>query len=440
MFSQPQNTDQQLEAIANYSQPATWGRYGLGIFLLLFILWASLMPIDSGVPAQGVIGIQSQRQSVQHQYGGVVKRLLVSEGSRVNKGQLLLELESTQMRADLTRVSQELIQYSAKYARLLSERQHLNAINFKAQPQLQDSQDTAVQAAINTQTAFFHARAASLTLQSAVVAERIKSKRIEIKRQQSLVTGRQQQAQLLSTEIASHRALLTQQYVSQERLFELERQLSDVSVGQQQAQLAISQAQADIAELESQSALQTVQFQRDAENEMADVQQQMVILAQQRVSLLDQIAHTHILAPAAGVVVGQVIHTQGGVALEGQVLMDIVPDDSLIVVDAKVAPHLIENIQLHQNAHIRLLALDSLNPVVDGVVTRISADQLINSNTGEAYFSVRVAINQQSLQKIQYKKLSAGMPVEVLFKTGERTFFRYLAEPLLKTFFFALRE
>lgn len=440
MFSQPQSTDQQLEAIANYSHQAKWGRYGLGVFLLMFILWASTMPLDSGVPAQGVIGIQSQRQSVQHQYGGVIKRLLVTEGSRVTKGQLLIELENTQIEAELVRATQQLTQYSAKYARLLAERQHLPNVDFSAQPMLKNDQEATVSATINTQKAFFQARAASLNLQAQVVAERIKSKRLEIKRQQSLVIGRQQQAKLLSTEIASHQALLTQQYVSQERLFELERQLSDVAIGQQQAQLAISQAQAEIAELENQNLLQTAQFQRDVENEMADVQQQMVVLEQQRQSLSDQLAHTRIQAPAAGVVVGQVIHTLGGVALEGQVLMDIVPDESLIVVDAKVAPHLIEKIQLNQNAHIRLLALDSLNPVVEGVVTRISADQLINTNTGEAYFSVRVAINRQSLQKLQYKKLSTGMPVEVLFKTGERTFFRYLAEPLLRTFFFALRE
>ena len=152
-----------------------------------------------------------------------------------------------------TAESQQLTQYSAKYARLLAERQHLPNVDFSAQPMLKNDQEATVSAAINTQKAFFQARAASLNLQTQVVTERIKSKKLEIKRQQSLVMGRQQQAKLLSTEIASHQALLTQQYVSQERLFELERQLSDVAIGQQQAQLAISQAQADIAELESQN-------------------------------------------------------------------------------------------------------------------------------------------------------------------------------------------
>jgi multidrug efflux pump subunit AcrA (membrane-fusion protein) len=101
---------------------------------------------------------------------------------------------------------------------------------------------------------------------------------------------------------------------------------------------------------------------------------------------------------------------------------------------------LIEHVQRGQLAHVRIVALDSLNPVVDGVVATISADQITNPNPGEAYFTVRLYINKQSLAKLKYKRISAGMPVEVLFKTGERTFFQYLLEPLLKTFFFALRE
>ncbi len=440
MFSQRQSTEQQLEHIADYAQPAKWGRYGLGFFFVLFLLWAFTMPIDSGVPAQGVIGIESKRQSVQHQQGGVIKRLQVTEGSRVAKGQVLIELDNTQIVADLARATHELTQFSAKNARLLAERQHLTSIDFTIQPILANLQDQTVQAAIHTQSAFFNARANALHLESQVVSERIKSKKLEIKRQQSLVLGRQQQAKLLTTEIASHRALLTQQYVSQERLFELERELSDVEIGQTQGQLAISQAQADIAELESQNLLQSAQFQRDVENEMADVQQQIVILEQQRLSLTDQLEHTQIKAPAAGIVVGQIVHTQGGVISAGQVLMDIVPDENAIVVDAKVAPHLIEHVQRGQLAHVRILALDTLNPVVEGVVATISADQLSNPNTGEAYFTVRLYINKQSLATLKYKRISAGMPVEVLFNTGERTFFRYLAEPLLKTFFFALRE
>jgi len=176
MFSQPKSTDQQLDDIANYTQPAKWGRYGLGFFFLLFLLWAGTMPIDSGVPAQGIIGIESKRQSVQHQHGGVVKRLLVTEGRRVAKGQVLLELDDTQIVADLARATHELTQFSAKNARLLAERQQLTSIDFRTQPILANMQDQTVQAAIHTQSAFFNARANALRLESQVVAERIKSK------------------------------------------------------------------------------------------------------------------------------------------------------------------------------------------------------------------------------------------------------------------------
>ena len=228
--------------------------------------------------------------------------------------------------------------------------------------------------------------------------------------------------------------------MGQERLLSLQREQLERQVEQNEAQLAMSQQQADIAELKQQMLLKTSQYQQEIEREMTEVEQQLVVLTQQKQSLQDRLQHTQITAPASGVVVAQTIHTQGGVISAGQVLMDIVPTQNNIIVDAKVAPHLIEKIQLNQTAHIRLTALDSLNPVVEATVISISADQLTPNNNTPPYFAVRLQINSQSLQKVKYQKISAGMPVDVLFKTGERSFFRYLAEPLLKTFFFALRE
>lgn len=423
---QPPSVNQQLQEFADTQQANRWGRYILLTFMIALLLWASLVPIDSGVPAQGVIGIEQQRQAVQHWQGGIVKQLLVKEGDEVHQGQLLLSLDDTQIRADLQRAEQAYAQYQARLQRLLAEREQ------RTQIQGEDS--------LNTQAALLTARQQSSTLEKQVLTEQIASKKVDIQRQQAIKDSRQQQIALLTKEIDAHLALIKQGFNGQERLLELQRDQLEKQDEQQQAQLMMVQLQADIRELQQQILLKQAQYQQDIEQEMTQVQERLTELEQQKASLADRLKHTQIIAPATGMVVSQMIHTQGGVINAGQVLMDIVPPQQTLMVDAKVAPHLIEKVQLQQIAHIRLVALDSLNPVVEGKVVYISPDQITPANNNPAYFAVRLAINPQSLHKLNYQKIGAGMPVEVLFKTGERTFLRYLAEPLVKTLFFALRE
>lgn len=423
---QPPSVNQQLQEFADTQQANRWGRYILLTFMIALLLWASLVPIDSGVPAQGVIGIEQQRQAVQHWQGGIVKQLLVKEGDEVHQGQLLLSLDDTQIRADLQRAEQAYAQYQARLQRLLAEREQ------RTQIQGEDR--------LNTQSALLTARQQSSTLEKQVLTEHIASKKVDIQRQQAIKDSRQQQIALLTKEIDAHLALIKQGFNGQERLLELQRDQLEKQDEQQQAQLMMVQLQADIRELQQQILLKQAQYQQDIEQEMTQVQERLTELEQQKASLADRLKHTQIIAPATGMVVSQMIHTQGGVINAGQVLMDIVPPQQTLMVDAKVAPHLIEKVQLQQIAHIRLVALDSLNPVVEGKVVYISPDQITPTNNSPAYFAVRLAINPQSLHKLNYQKIGAGMPVEVLFKTGERTFLRYLAEPLVKTLFFALRE
>ena len=429
-MTQPPSVNEQLQQFADTQQANRWGRYVLLLFVIALLLWASLVPIDSGVPAQGVIGIEQQRQAVQHWQGGIVKKLLVKEGDQVQQGQLLLALDDTQIRADLQRAEQAYGQYQARLQRLLAEREQRVSL----------TKTNHVEDDLNTQAALLTARQQTIALEKQVLSEQITSKKLDIQRQQAITNSRQQQVALLAKEIDAHLALIKQGYNGQERLLELQREQLEKQDEQQQAQLMSVQLQADIRELKQQILLKQAQYQQDIEQEMTQVQERLTELAQQKASLADRLKHTQIIAPATGMVLSQTIHTQGGVVSAGQVLMDIVPPQQGFVVDAKVAPHLIEKIQLNQTAHIRLVALNSLNPVVDATVIYISPDQITPTNNSPAYFAVRLAINPQSLKSLKYQKISAGMPAEVLLKTGERTFIRYLAEPLVKTLFFALKE
>jgi protease secretion system membrane fusion protein len=423
---QPPSINEQLQQFANPQQASRFGKYILGAFMLVLLLWAAFVPMDSGVPAQGIIGIKQQRQSVQHWQGGIVKQLLVKEGDNVQQGQLLLCLDDTQLKADLQRAEAAYEQYQARLQRLLAEREQHSSIHIK------DS--------LNTQAALLNARQQTIALEKHVLSEQMASKQIDIQRQQAIKQSRQQQVALLNKEIEAHLVLIKQGFNGQERLLALQREQLEKQDEQQQAQLMMLQLQAEVRELQQKILLKHAQYQQDIEQEMTQVQERLIELEQQKASLADQLKHTQIISPATGMIVSQTVYTQGGVINAGQVIMDIVPPQQQWVVDAKVAPHLIEKVQLHQTAHIRLVALNSLNPVVEATVIYISPDQITPTNNNPPYFAVRLAIQPQSLKSVQYQKISAGMPADVLLKTGEKTFLRYLAEPLVRTLFFALKE
>ncbi|MCB1674637.1 MAG: HlyD family type I secretion periplasmic adaptor subunit, partial [Pseudomonadales bacterium] len=354
MTDSPLNTQQRLEQLAQDASPARWGRYTLLILLVIFILWGLFVPIDSGVPAQGVIGIQSQRQSVQHPQGGVVQHLFVHEGMYVAQGQQLLRLDSTQIKAELQRAEQETIQYTARLARLLAERQQQSQTDFASVELLKDKHDETVKQAIQTQSALLYAKVKSIELEQQLLQQRIAAKKTQLQQQLTMVKARQAQIELLTQEINANQSLIAQGYTGQERALGLQREQLERQVEQQEAQLAISQHQADIAELSQQIMLTKTQYQQEVEREKSEVEQQLVVLNQQKIALQDRLKQSVIVAPASGVIVAQSIHTEGGVINAGQVLMDIVPSQTEIVVDAKVAPHLIEKVQLNQQAHIRL--------------------------------------------------------------------------------------
>ncbi|MBK9186391.1 MAG: biotin/lipoyl-binding protein [Moraxellaceae bacterium] len=278
------NTQQRLQELAHDNKPARWGRYSLLTLLAVFILWGSFMPIDSGVPAQGVIGIQSQRQSVQHPQGGVVKHLFVHEGMYVAQGQQLLALDNTQINADLQRAEQEYIQYAARLVRLLAERQHQAQADFRTQTALQEYNNPIIISAIQTQSALLKARVQGAELEQKVLQQRIAAKKIDSQRQQTIATQRQQQIDLLKQEIEAQQALIKQGFMGQERLLSLQREQLERQVEQNEAQLAMSQQQADIAELKQQMLLKTSQYQQEIEREMTEVEQQLVVLTQQKIA------------------------------------------------------------------------------------------------------------------------------------------------------------
>lgn len=237
------------------------------------------------------------------------------------------------------------------------------------------------------------------------------------------------------------RALLAEGYVDKQRLREQERSLSRLQTEIAESQSEIAQAHVHIDE----ARLKILQLKKTFASEVAgllgDARTKVYELRERLATLQDRDQRTDILAPESGMVMGMTVHTLGAVVSPGTALLDIVPANEELIIEAQVSPMDIDRIALGKLADIRFSAFkSSTTPVIEGQLVQISADRLINKDTGTAYYLARVALTDKGRQALGNLTLVPGMPVEVLVNTGARTLLQYLIQPASNVFARSLIE
>lgn len=403
-------------------------RIGILILLLTFGLfggWAALAPLDSAALATGVVTVQGYRKTVQHLEGGIIRRLQVRDGDRVAAGDLLIELDPTQASAEQESLRSQMIATRALEARLLAERDGLADVNFGS-----SSAEPREQEARANEARIFSARRTARLGEEEVLNKRVVQLEEQARGIRAVIAGKQALAASYREEITDLRALLKDGYVDKLRLREQERNLA--------------QLDSDVAELRSEAArvelqagetrLQIIQLQKDFAREVADklaeAQTLLFELRERLAAAEDRLRRTRILAPEAGMVMGLSVHTVGGVIGPGTPLLDIVPADEPLVIDVQISPLDIDRVQIGKRAEVRFSAFSSsITPVIEGSLTRISADRLINEQSGAPYYLGRVELTEKGRRDLGELMLVPGMPAEVLLNTGERTLLNYLVQP-----------
>jgi len=404
-----------------------------------FLVWAAFAPLDAGVTATGVVGVEGKRKTIQHLNGGIVQDILVKDGDAVKKGQVLVRLDRTQIEAQQQITRNQLIIAKAIVNRLLAERTGEAGPVFN-DPIFAQSSAPVVQDAIKTQQALFRTRRQSVRGQVDILDSSVLGLEQQIKGLRALEQGKAEQARLLREELNALKPLFDKGYVPRNRIFELERAIADIS-GQRSSDLSnIGRAEAALNEIRLKK-LQTVQdFHKDVETQLSDAQRDVASLSEKLIALDDELSRVEIRSPNDAIVVGLNVHTIGGVIRPGDSILDLVPEGEPMVIEARIMPHLIEKVAVNLPAMVRFNALDTLNPVVEGRVLSVSADTLIDQATGQAYYTARVSVSQEELLKLKYDRIDPGMPVDVVIKTGERSLLHYLLRPLFTQMFMALRE
>ena len=407
----------------------------------VFGLWSVLAPIDSAAIAPGKVVLDSNKKVIDHLEGGIIKEILVAEGQDVKEGQLLVRMDETAPKARMELYRGQFITAQAAEARLIAERDNLDEIQWPAS--LLEMKETYPDAALNldSQQRLFESRKETLKGRIDVLGQKIKQHEEEIKGLEEQIDSGNEQLALLNEEISDVRFLLKSGNAPKSRLLALERRAAEIKGEKGERQAMISRAHQSINEAKIEIFNQQTEFQNDVMSQLRETQSKLSDLEEQLRTSEDVARRVEIRAPIAGQVTGLKVHTVGGAIPPGGVLMDIVPFDDKLIVEAKISPQDIDVVRKGLKARVRLVAYKSRKvPPVDGEVETVSADRFEDPRTGEIYFTARIAIDESELEPLEDVELSPGMPAEALIITGSRTLFGYLISPIRDSFNRSFRD
>jgi HlyD family secretion protein len=402
--------------------------------------WGATAVISGAVVASGSLVVDSNVKKVQHLTGGIVGELRVRDGDRVRAGDIVVRLDETVAHANLAIVSKGLDELMARKARLESERDGSDEIVFPAQL-LAGPGDPDRAAAMDSERKLFNLRRTARSGQKAQLQERVAQLQEEITGLTAQQNSKAKETGLIERELAGVRELWKQNLVQLTRLTALEREAARLDGERGQLIAAAAQAKGKIAE----TALQILQIDQDIASDVAkelrEVDGKIGEFIERKVAAEDQLKRIDIRAPQDGTVFQLAVHTVGGVITAGDPIMLIVPEADNLSVEVKANPQDIDQLQLNQKAILRFTAFNvRTTPEIEGIVTRISADTSSDQRTGQSYYTIRIAMAADQLERLGDVKLLPGMPVEAFVQTGDRTMLSYLIKPLHDQFMRAFRE
>lgn len=414
------------------------GIAAIGVGFGGFGAWAVTARLDNAAVASGIVAVDSKRKTVSHLEGGILKSLLKAEGERVVRGEPLLRLEDARARAELQQLQAKRVGLMAKLARLRAEQSKAAEVDF---PDDIETADTPVtREVLRAERTLFKSRAqvheGKIQIQQRVI-EQYQAEAAALKAQ---IDATNQQRSLIDEEVRTVGELYEKRYAKRSQLVELQTRQSELvgRAGEYTARKAKAEQAVAGANLE------ILSISLDRQNEIAgDIQESQLMLSEvteRIVQAEDVLRRLVVKAPQEGIVSNIRMRTAGSVIAAGEAILDIVPENEPLVIEAKVDPRDIDAVRVGAATRVRLTAFNSrLLPPLEAKVTYVAPDQLVDDKTGFPYFVVRAEIDPGSL-KDHKVALHAGMTAEVMIVNGARRAIDYLISPFTDSFNRAFRE
>ena len=401
--------------------------------------WAATAPLAGAAVAPALVAPEGSRKTVQHLEGGIVRRILVHDGSLVAAGQPLVELDDTRARAEHAALLAEWRAATASEARLLAEQADRTEPAFPAELLDAAREDPALARMLAGEVDRLSTRRASLRDQQAILADRVAQAEAEIVGLEAEIASAHTQLGLIGEEIEIVQRLLAKGLERKPRLLALLRSKTQIEGAIAANRAAIARAGQVIAEARQQSLSLESSQADDIAAELAETRKGLAGLAERIRATADQLARIVVTAPVEGTVVDVRIKTIGGVIEPGAPLLDLVPAGGELLLEARVAPVDIDEVHPGLRAQVHLLAYNSRNlRRIEGEVRGVSADRLEDPATRQPYYLAKVAVDRAALPA--GITMTAGMPADVMIVTGERTLLQYLLRPITDTLRRGLRE
>ena len=399
---------------------------GLGSFLL----WASLAPLDKGVPLTGTVAVASSKKAIQHETGGTVEAILVKEGDIVKAGDVLVRMNNVQAGADAETARVQYIAARTMQARLEAERDGKIGVALPKEF-ANETKDARVLENIALQKQISSARQAALRSELSAIDENIAGLISQMQGLEDSVTSKREQKALITEQLAGMRDLAKEGYMATNRVLESEQTLASINANISESIGNIGRAKRQVSELKMQKIQRNQEYQKEVRTQLSEAQKQADALQNQLKGLDRNVQNIDIKAPVAGTVVGLSVFTKGAVVAPGFKLMDIVPVEDSLVVEGHLPVHLVDKVYAGLPVNLIFTAFNqNKTPHIPGEVVNVSADRFIEEQTGQPYYKVTSKVAPEGAKMIYNLKIRPGMPVDMFVKTGERTMMNYLLKPI----------
>jgi protease secretion system membrane fusion protein len=424
----------------------TRGPIRLGFWVLivgfgLFLAWAAYAPLDEGVIAPSTVSTETRRKAIQHQTGGVIKKVLVQEGQEIQAGDALVVLDDAMTRAAFESVRQNYLGQRALESRLLAE--IASAPRIEWHPDLQDRSDPVIAQHVNAQTQLYAARRAAQQAELAAANQAITGLNGQLAGLRRMLSSRTSQSEIQAQQLANVGALADDGFLPRSQLLQLQQASADLRSGIADLESNIHRTESAIAETRLRIALRQQENLKEVSAQLADVRREVQGNRERLAAITQELARTEIRSPVAGQVVSLSISGFGGVVGPGQRMMDIVPKDEALILEAKIPTNVIDRVAPGALTEVRFSSFaNAPQLVVHGRVMTVSKDavQEASPQPSHPYYLARVEVTAEGLKALGDHRMQPGMPAEVLVKTGERSLLTYLMHPLTKRVATAMTE
>jgi HlyD family type I secretion membrane fusion protein len=420
-----------------------WSRVAFGFALAATLVlgcggWAAMARLEGAVVTTGTVKVDQNLKEVQHRDGGIVKALAVRQGDLVEEGQILATLDDVQIKAELLIVKSQLAESLGRRARLIAERDNLEAIAF---PEDLNSLSSAADLIVHGETRLFTGNKIGRDSQKEQLELSINQTGEEINGMEARLTAKVEEIKLVKAEREKLLELFEKKLVDYTRLYSAHKDWARIPGEKGEIEASIARAKVRASEIKVQIIAIDQNATTEAQRELRTVDARIGELSERRLAIEDRLLRTAIRAPIGGYVNELFIHTIGGVITPAAKIATIVPKNAELLFEIRILPADIDQVREGQQARLRLTAFNrNTTPEMKGRVSMVSPASARDPSTGQEYYVANVQLAEEAVSQLNGMRLVPGMPAEVFVSTDERTAASYLVKPFTDQMSRAFRE